>query len=83
VNQRINCSAIYSGRVAPKRGRRREEMIAISGAHALLTNVVLTWNTQRMGAVVSRLREGGLQIDDDWLRRLGPAHFGHINFRGI
>jgi TnpA family transposase len=75
--------AIYSGRVAPERGRRREEMVAISGAHALLTNVVLAWNTQRMGAVVARLREGGLEIDDDWLRRLGPAHFGHINFRGI
>jgi hypothetical protein len=61
----------------------REQMAAISGAHALLTNIVLAWNTGRMGAVVNRLREGGLQVDDDWLRRLGPAHFGHINFRGI
>ncbi len=22
------------------------------------------------------------RIDDDWLRRIGPAHFSHINFRG-
>jgi TnpA family transposase len=50
--------AIYSGRVAPERGRRGDEMAAISGAHALLTNIVLAWNTQRMGAVVARLREG-------------------------
>ena len=21
-------------------------------------------------------------IEDDWLRRMGPAHFGHINFSG-
>ena len=75
--------AIYSGRVAPERGRRRDEMVAISGAHALLTNVVLAWNTQRMGTVVSRLREGGLQCVDDGVRGLGPAHFDHINFRGI
>ncbi|WP_443083305.1 hypothetical protein [Variovorax sp. RA8] len=21
-------------------------------------------------------------IEDSWLRRMGPVHFGHINFRG-
>ena len=57
--------------------------MAIPGVHALLTNIVLAWSTQCMGAIVGRLREGGRQIDDDWLRRLGPAHFGHIKFRGI
>jgi hypothetical protein len=24
-----------------------------------------------------------LCVEDTWLRRMGPAHFGHINFRGI
>ena len=24
----------------------------------------------------------GLPMEDDWLRRIGPAHFSHINFRG-
>jgi hypothetical protein len=24
----------------------------------------------------------GVRIEDDWLRRMGPAHFWHINFRG-
>jgi hypothetical protein len=24
----------------------------------------------------------GITFNDDWVRRLGPAHFGHINFRG-
>jgi hypothetical protein len=34
--------------------------------------------------VVERLRRSGSRIEDAWLRRerIGPAHFGHINFRG-
>lgn len=47
--------AIHGGQVAPERGRRRQEMAAISGAHALLTNIVLAWNTNRMDAVVTKL----------------------------
>lgn len=31
---------IYFGKVPPQRGRRRDEMIAISGSHTLLTNLV-------------------------------------------
>jgi hypothetical protein len=74
--------AVFSGKVAPDRGRRRDEMRAISGSHALLTNIVLAWNTRRMHETVERLRRGGTTIEDEWLRRIGPAHFGHINFRG-
>jgi TnpA family transposase len=74
--------AIYTGQLAPERGRRRDEMKAISGSHALLTSIVLAWNTHHMNEVVDRLRKGGIKIDDTWLRRMGPAHFAHINFRG-
>lgn len=74
--------AVYSGKVAPERGRRRDEMRAISGSHALLTNIVLAWNTGRMHEVIERLKRDGTRIEDDWLRRIGPAHFAHINFRG-
>ena len=74
--------AIYTGRIAPERGRRRDELRAISGSHALLTNIVLAWNTSRMDDVVDGLQKDGLSIDDVWLRRMGPVHFGHINFRG-
>jgi hypothetical protein len=35
-----------------------------------------------MNDVVLALRNSGMRIEDDWLRRIGPAHFGHINFRG-
>ena len=68
--------------MAPERGRRRQELAAISGAHALLTNIVLAWNTSRMDGVVARLNCDGVGIEEDWLRRIGPAHFSHINFRG-
>jgi hypothetical protein len=74
--------AVYSGKVAPERGRRRDEMKAISGSHALLTNIVLAWNTARMHEVVERLKRDGIPVEDEWLRRIGPAHFSHINFRG-
>ena len=72
--------AVYSGKVALERGRRRDEMRAISGSHALLTHVVLAWNTSRMHEVVERLKRDGTRVEDDWLRRIGPAHFSHINF---
>jgi len=58
-------------------------MRAISGAHALLTNIVLAWNTQRMNDVVERLGKGGAKIEDAWLRRMGPGHSGHINAHGM
>lgn len=57
-------------------------MIAISGSHVLLTNLVIAWNTHRMQDVVDRWRKLGQVIDDNWLRRMGPVHFSHINFRG-
>jgi TnpA family transposase len=74
--------AVYHGRIAPQRGRRRDEMRAISGAHALLTNVVIAWNTMKMQEVVDRWRTEKHPIPEAWLRRMGPVHFGHINFKG-
>lgn len=73
---------VYYGKVPQDRGRRAPEIIAISGSHVLLTNLVIAWNTHRMQEVVDRWRKSGQPIEDAWLRRIGPAHFGHINFRG-
>jgi TnpA family transposase len=68
--------ATHGRQVAPELGRRRKEMAAtISSAHAQLTNIVLAWNTHRMGGVVARLERDGVGIEEDWLRRIGPAHF--------
>ena len=74
--------AVYSGKVDPERGRRRDEMRAISGSHALLTNIVLAWNTNRMHEVLARLKRDRTRIEDDWRRHIGPAHFSHINCCG-
>lgn len=73
---------VYYGKVPQDRRRRTPEIIAISGSHVLLTNLVIAWNTHRMQGVVDRWRKSGQPIEDAWLRRIGPAHFGHINFRG-
>ncbi len=75
--------AIYYGRVAAERGRRRDELRSISGAHALLTNMVIGWNTLKLQETVDRLKSGGQRIEENVLRRIGPVHFGHINFRGL
>jgi TnpA family transposase len=75
--------AIYYGRLAAERGRRRDEMRAISGSHTLLTNIVLAWNTLKMQSVVDNWRKQRHPIEDAWVRRMGPVHFGHVNFRGL
>lgn len=74
---------IHTGKLAPHRGRRRDELIAISGAHTLLTNVVIAWNTHHMQGVVDQFRKSGIAVADELLARMGPAHFSHINFRGL
>lgn len=75
--------AVYHGRLVAERGRRRDEMRTISGAHALLTNITIAWNTMREQEVIDRLRKGGVEIQDEWIRRIGPVHFSHINFKGL
>ena len=37
--------AIHSGSIAASRGRRREELVAISGSLSLLANIVMAWMT--------------------------------------
>ena len=73
---------IYYGRVQPERGRRRDELRAISGSHALLTNIVIAWNTMKIQEVVERLRKSGQEVDETLLRHIGPVQFRNINFRG-
>lgn len=76
--------AIYTGKIAPERARRRDELMAISGAHTLLTNLVIAWNTHHMQQVVDKLRRQGVhKVEDELLAHMGPAHFGNINLRGI
>ncbi|MBP8100592.1 MAG: Tn3 family transposase [Burkholderiaceae bacterium] len=75
--------AVYHGRVGVSRARRTDELRAISTAHTLLTNVVIAWNTMKMQDVVDHWKSLKLPIEDSWLRRMGPVHFEHVNFKGI
>jgi hypothetical protein len=82
VSRFTSSSARFTGQGCAGAPAAPCEMIAISGSLTLLTNLVLAWNTQRMQATVDAWRGKGQQVDDDWLRRMGPAHFAHVNFRG-
>ncbi len=69
--------------VGSRRGRRTEELIAQSGALALVTNLVMAWNTHQMQATLDRWRAQGRQIDPQILHHITPMGFEGINFGGI
>lgn len=73
---------VHQGRIGTQRARRGSELWAISGAHTLLTNCVIGWNTMKMQQVVDAWKLERHPIEDDWVRRMGPGHSSHINFHG-
>jgi hypothetical protein len=70
------------GAITWERDRERRWPPAAVGAHALLTNIVIAWDTMKLQETVERLKAIGQRIEDSILRQIGPVHFGHINFRG-
>jgi TnpA family transposase len=66
-----------------RRGRRNEELIAQSGALALVTNLVMAWNTHHMQATLDRWRVQNREIDPQILHHITPMGFDGINFGGI
>ena len=76
--------AIHHGRPVAKRGRRREELAAQSGALALLTNITMAWNTHHMDRVHKLWRQQDPEkITAPMLRHITPVRYDHINFRGV
>jgi len=76
--------AIHHGRPVAKRGRRREELMAQSGALALLTNITMAWNTHHIDRVHKAWQQEGLnKIDLAMLPHITPVRYEHINFRGV
>jgi TnpA family transposase len=71
--------AIHNGPIRAKHGRSREELTAISGALALLTNIVMAWNTARMQRFAD-VRWG--PRGSPALARIAPVAFAHVNMRG-
>ena len=74
--------AIHSGEIPHARGRRPEEMLAISGALALLTNLVIGWTALRTEGAIKVINMRGAQLTPDVLRHISPIHYSNINFRG-
>lgn len=74
--------AIHDGSITAARGRRREELIAISGSLTLLTNLAMSWTTHHMQTVLDAWRRGrGGSVDAEVLKHIGPVHFEGTNFR--
>jgi TnpA family transposase len=75
--------AIHYGAITAARGRRREELMAISGSLTLLANLAMSWTTHHMQRVLDAWRrESGRRVDDEVLKHIGPVHFEGMNFRG-
>jgi TnpA family transposase len=72
--------AIQPGTIGARHGRSAEQMQAISGALTLLTNIVMTWNTQRIQSLRDQNPDG---FPDDIVARLAPIAHAHINMRGV
>jgi TnpA family transposase len=72
--------AIHNGPIGARHGRSRQELVAISGALTLLTNVVMAWNTAQMQRL-AEARWGGRP--PAVLARIAPVAFAHINLRGM
>jgi TnpA family transposase len=72
--------AVYNGVITAKHGRTMEELGAISGALALLANVVIARNTHHLRLAVDQT-PGADQ--DGVLKGIAPIGYKHINLRGI
>jgi TnpA family transposase len=76
--------AIHYGPIRADRGRRREELVLISGALTLLTNAVIAYNTWKLQEVLDRRRAVGRSVpSEEILAHVAPVASSHINFRGI
>jgi hypothetical protein len=72
--------AVYNGIITAKHGRTIEELGAISGALALLANIIMAWNTHRLQlAATSRRRPIRRRV----LKGIAPIAHKHINLRSI
>jgi len=73
---------IYFGSIRAERGRRKDEMLAISGSLTLLTNLVMAWNTHQMQKIMLQPLTVGTRIDTDHWRHIAQTNHRHINFDG-
>jgi hypothetical protein len=76
--------AIHYGPIRADCGRRRDELVLISGALTLLTNAVVAYNTWKLNEVIEgRRARNRPMLSDAILAHVAPIAFSHINFRSI
>ncbi len=75
--------AIYFGGIPVARGRRHDELVAISGSLTLLTNLAMAWTTHKLQGVLDERAYRGRDVPGpEVLRHIAPVHSEGINFRG-
>jgi TnpA family transposase len=72
--------AIHNGMITAKHGRTTEQLTAISGALTLLANIIMTWNTHCLQAMID---SAPTDHADTVLSGFAPIGHKHINLRGI
>ena len=66
--------------ITAKHGRSMEKLGAISGALALLANIIMAWNTHRLQLAIDQAPRA---YPDEILKGIAPIGYKHINLRGI
>ena len=73
---------IYQAGIRSKRGRRFDELVAISGSLTLVTNIVMAWNTAKLQYFYEQALSGECDISFNHIVQIAPIHNRHINFNG-
>ena len=71
--------AINPGTIGARHGRTLEQIAAISASLTLLTNVVMTWNTTRIGDICAA--EPAV-FPEQYIKHIAPNAHEHINTKG-
>ena len=76
--------AIHIGTIPVRRGRDLAELGVVSGALALMTNIVMAFNAGQLQKSVDAEVAHETELSDciTALEHVGPVAYGHINFRG-
>ena len=75
--------ALSGAYIAVSRGRRHDELVAISGSLTLLTNLAMAWMTHKLQAALDLRADTGRALPSPAvLRHIAPVHSEGINFRG-
>jgi TnpA family transposase len=74
--------AVFHGQRGELRQRYQDGQEDQLGALGLVLNAIVLWNTRYMSAALARLREQGLEVREEDVKRLSPLGYGHINLLG-